>query len=368
MTKNEYLIELAARLQALTDDPNFIYPELASMISFYQEMLDDKIEDGLSEEEAVAAMETPDEIAERLKNEFGDCAPREMDAGSAPDTVSAVTRREYGANRVSQVRVIDCDHAVRLITGAQVAVNYEDDPNGKYKVSIEAGVLTLMYEKEKRGFLRNIFGWKHPGREVTVELPQSWKGSADIVTSNAAISASVAIEALSACTSNGAISLADMTAQRINGATSNGCVKLKNVTCGVMEITSSNGRITAGDICCEKAKLITSNASASVQDATVGELYIKTGNAGMRLDDVTGEKLHAQTSNASIKISDVNASDVTLISSNGSVTGTLAGSVDDYAITSETSNGSNSLPDGTMGTKKLEVRTSNGKIAIEFES
>ncbi|MGN0741946.1 MAG: HAAS signaling domain-containing protein, partial [Candidatus Fimadaptatus sp.] len=69
MTKNEYLIELATRLQALTDDPNSIYPELTSMISFYQEMLDDKIEDGLTEEEAVAAMESPDEIITRLKNE-----------------------------------------------------------------------------------------------------------------------------------------------------------------------------------------------------------------------------------------------------------------------------------------------------------
>lgn len=373
MTKNEYLIELATRLQALTNDPNSIYPELTSMISFYQEMVDDKIEDGLSEEEAVAAMESPDEIVKRLKNEFGECVPRETDDAPEPGTASAlnavraVTRREYSPDKVSLVRVIDCDHAVKLIKGGQVAVNYEDDANGKYEVSLEAGVLTLTYIRDKRSFLRNIFGWKHSVREVKVEMPNNWGGTADIRTSNAAISAGVAINELIARTSNGAISLEDATFTKVSGITSNGSVKLEDVTCGDMELTSSNGRMVANDICCKKAKLTTSNASVSVQDATVSELYLKTGNGGMRLDDVTGEKLHAQTSNASIKISDVNASDITLISSNGSVTGSLAGSMKDYAITSKTSNGSNSLPNGTQGERTLDVRTSNGKIAIDFE-
>ena len=373
MTKNEYLIELATRLQALTNDPNSIYPELTSMISFYQEMVDDKIEDGLTEEEAVAAMESPEEIVQRLKNEFGECAPHQTGdapkpgAANAPNVVRAVTRREYSAEKVSLVRVIDCDHGVKLIKGGRVAVNYEDDPNGKYEVSLDGGVLTLTYMREKRSFLRNIFGWKHSVREVTVEMPENWGGCADIRTSNAAISASVAINELIAHTSNGAIALEDMTAQRISGGTSNGSVKLEDVSCTVIELTSSNGRIVANDICCEKAKLTTSNASVSVQDATVSELFVKTGNGGMRLDDVTGEKLHAQTSNASIKISDVNASDITLITSNGSITGSLAGGIGDYAITSKTSNGSNSLPNGTRGERTLDVRTSNGKIAIDFE-
>lgn len=373
MTKNEYLIELATRLQALTDDPNSIYPELTSMISFYQEMVDDKIEDGMSEEEAVAAMESPDEIVKRLKNEFGEPAPQttadvpEPAAEGAPNAVCAVTRREYSPDRVSLVRIIDSYHAVKLIRGGQVAVNYEDDANGKYQVSLESGVLTLTYIRYKRSFLRNIFAWKHYGREVTVEMPDSWKGKADVCTSNAAISASVAINELIAHTSNGAISLEDATFTKVSGATSNGSVKLENVTCTDMELASTNGRIAANDICCEGARLVTTNASVSVQDAAVSELFLKTCNGGMRLDDVTSEKLHAQTSNASIKISDVEAYDITLISSNSSITGSLNGSMEDYAITSQTSNASNSLPNGTKGEKILNVSTSNGKIAIDFE-
>jgi len=368
MNKNEYLITLAAKLQKLTDDPRKIYPELKSMIEFYQEMVEDKIEDGMTEEEAVAAMETPDEIVERLKREFGEMAIAENDDEEPVQAAenSRVMRREYNPDKVNMVRVIDGDHRVKLIRGAQVAVNYEDDPNGKYEVSLEGGVLTLKYTAEKRSFFRNIFGWRQKAAEVTVELPNGWAGIADIRTANAAVSASVAINELMMHTSNGAIVLEDTTIRRINGNTSNGALRLENVTCGEMELGTSNGRIVAQDITGKTVKLTSGNASVNVHAATVNDLFIKSSNGGLRIEDVTGGKLHAQTSNGSVKVSGINAEDVTLISSNGSISGDICGEMSDYAITSKTSNGKNNLPNGTAGERKLDVRTSNSNIAIEF--
>ena len=50
MTRNEYLIELAMKLEnAFRGDEN-AYGEIKGMVSFYQEMLDDMIEEGRSEE------------------------------------------------------------------------------------------------------------------------------------------------------------------------------------------------------------------------------------------------------------------------------------------------------------------------------
>lgn len=367
MTKNEYLIELAAKLQKLTDDPRKIYPELRSMIEFYQEMLEDKIEDGMTEEEAVAAMETPDEIVERLKKEFGEAAVTDYDEPEEPAAnIGRAMRREYNPEKVKLVKVIDTDHRVKLIMGSQVAVNYEDDPNGRYEVTFEGGVLELKYILEKRSFFRNFFGWRRSGEAVTVELPNSWLGVADIRTTNAAISAGVAIGELIARTSNGSIVLEDTTARKISGGTSNGAIKLENVTCSDMELSTTNGRIVANDICSSRAKLTSSNASVNVQGATVSDMMLKSSNGGMRVEDLTGEKLHVQTSNASIKVEDICAQDITLITANGSVTGSINGKMGDYAITSKTSNGSNNLPNGTDGRGKLDVRTANGRIAIEF--
>lgn len=64
MTKREYLDELRARLSALPAD------EVERAVSFYEEAIDDRVEAGLSEEEAVAEMESPAAAAERILSEL----------------------------------------------------------------------------------------------------------------------------------------------------------------------------------------------------------------------------------------------------------------------------------------------------------
>ena len=60
MTKAQFLEELKAKLSFLPDE------ELEDQLEFYGEMIDDRIDDGLSEEEAVLAAGRIDEIAFRL--------------------------------------------------------------------------------------------------------------------------------------------------------------------------------------------------------------------------------------------------------------------------------------------------------------
>ena len=52
MTKIKFLIELHNRLSGLPKD------DVEERLSFYSEMIEDRIEDGLSEEEAVEAVAT----------------------------------------------------------------------------------------------------------------------------------------------------------------------------------------------------------------------------------------------------------------------------------------------------------------------
>ena len=60
MTKQEFIASLRARLSALPKD------ELEERISFYCEMIDDRTEEGLSEEDAVSMIGSADEIAEQI--------------------------------------------------------------------------------------------------------------------------------------------------------------------------------------------------------------------------------------------------------------------------------------------------------------
>lgn len=60
MNKLEFLQQLAARLGSLPEQ------ERERALNFYSEMIDDRIEDGMSEAEAVAAVGTPEEIAHEV--------------------------------------------------------------------------------------------------------------------------------------------------------------------------------------------------------------------------------------------------------------------------------------------------------------
>lgn len=64
MTKNEFLNQLEDALKYLPQS------EIEERISFYSEMIDDKIEEGILEEEAVASIGTVEEIVSQIVEEF----------------------------------------------------------------------------------------------------------------------------------------------------------------------------------------------------------------------------------------------------------------------------------------------------------
>ena len=63
MKKQEFLDKLKAELWALSEE------EKKSSLEYYSEMIDDRMEDGLSEEEAVAAIGNLDEIVKQILSE-----------------------------------------------------------------------------------------------------------------------------------------------------------------------------------------------------------------------------------------------------------------------------------------------------------
>ena len=60
MTKLQFLLSLHNKLSGLPQN------EIEERLNFYNEMIEDRIEDGLSEEEAIAEIGTVDEIAEQI--------------------------------------------------------------------------------------------------------------------------------------------------------------------------------------------------------------------------------------------------------------------------------------------------------------
>lgn len=60
MNKTEFIFELGKRLEGLPKE------DIIEKLSFYGEMIDDRIEDGASEEEAIAGLGSPEKVAEEI--------------------------------------------------------------------------------------------------------------------------------------------------------------------------------------------------------------------------------------------------------------------------------------------------------------
>ena len=60
MTKSEFLAELSLRLNGFSRE------DIAASLAYYNEIIDDRIEDGANEEEAVAAIGTPAQAAAQI--------------------------------------------------------------------------------------------------------------------------------------------------------------------------------------------------------------------------------------------------------------------------------------------------------------
>lgn len=63
MNKNDFIAELKKELNGLPDS------DIQRSIDFYTEMIEDKIEDGMTEENAVSELEPPAEIAKKVLSE-----------------------------------------------------------------------------------------------------------------------------------------------------------------------------------------------------------------------------------------------------------------------------------------------------------
>lgn len=64
MNKQEYLESIRSRISAMPAD------DVNRFMDYYSEMIDDRVEDGLSEEEAVADMGSPDAAVEQILEEM----------------------------------------------------------------------------------------------------------------------------------------------------------------------------------------------------------------------------------------------------------------------------------------------------------
>lgn len=195
---------------------------------------------------------------------------------------------------------------------------------------------TFFFAQNNRKNLRFFFGFNsRVCSNITVKLPKSVL-QAEVTTTNSGIHM-----------------MPGLTMDVLRAQTKNSGISCQKMMCGQLELMTTNAGIKCEQVNAQNIQLTTSNASVKLKEvAARKELRVKTSNAGIHFENISANSINFETTNSGIK-------------------GTLPGRAEDYAITSHTSNGKNTLPESwnvdNPSAKQLSVRTSNGSIKIFFE-
>ncbi|MBR4290523.1 MAG: DUF4097 family beta strand repeat protein [Oscillospiraceae bacterium] len=359
MMRNEYLTSLNQVLDFLDAETR------QSTLAFYAELLDDREEEGMSEEDAVAAMEDVNIIAARMRQEQKNAIPKE-DITNAPPVPCTIT---YGEKDLSSLTVSVLCRSVVLEASHnhELTLQYAESEAHPLTFTEENGRLTLTEDKPL-----NTSGFTLFGFNLSNVLDSLFRGAPQIdSTLYIKVPCNMLLD-LDIKTTNGRISAAQLTGMgKISLTSSNSSITLESLKCEELRAHTSNGRITLTNSCIAKSFVgKSSNGSIVAEYSTANsDISLNTSNSRIRAFHVhAGNEMRLHTSNGSIHLENSLFEALDAHSSNGNISGTVPGAMQDYRIDSRTSNGSNTLPPHQDGPKPLSVKTSNGHIRIYFEN
>ncbi len=370
MNKQDYLNQLKQALSRLNEQ------EREAALSFCAEILEDRMESGMTEEEAVAKMETPAQMAEKLNVSdsrsdmfsrlFGAPVEKMFDQNNAPfsdeEKVNPTQWQQMQltcdptALNLMDLETSDMGIDVKLSKNEQVTLTYYTRPLNEHKAWVENGTLYLREtnKENQRRFFFSFFNFdcNTLKERITLEVPEHLMAHLKLKTRNGGIS----------LTGPQMLMHTELT-------TTNGGLHLERVQCLSLTARTTNSGVKALELVAKKDLSLTStNGNFHVENCQVqGEMTIHTSNSAIHLDHCRAARLTANTTNGPIKVNMPQADAISLSTTNGPVKGTLPGPQSHWQIESRTTNGSNSLPHHQQGQKPLSVHSTNGSIKLGFE-
>lgn len=350
MKKNEFLNELRQRIQPTKEN------ETEQIITFFSESIDDRIENGISEEDAVADLGTIESIVETIA--------RESDGSRV--TISPNKREnEYAPSEVSTIIIEDENTPVEISPShtGEIKLAFYEHKKHTYTVTNENGILFA------KGKYKPFSIFPHFDK-VIIEIPEL-TGSVSVKTTNAAIRCQkIKADKLSLTTTNGLISLENAAVNNdITLKTGNARIEASSLTAANLTAKTTNGRVRISSAGVNDAiRVTTTNAAISMADCNAASIISKASCGAVDAVNTSAEELiDLLTSNAAINVEGIKCgSEIKLNTSNGTIKGNIDDERAKYTVCSNTSNGSNTLGCSAGGSKSLNANTSNGSIRLQF--
>ena len=415
MSKKDFLKKLSRELNGLPA------AERKKTMDYYSELIDDRKEEGFTEESAVDAMGDVKGIANEILNDARErgvvikkrhsalfwgllsallillgiaviglgvyfILTRVFNTKIAEPLNWNMFSTEYDLSDSDGVNIDikDLDLYIGVSEDKLVHVTYYECDQVKFVISRENG---LTIKQEGRIPIVNLLS-EDSHRQVQVLVPESFGGNIDsnLTTGETKIE-QISPSVLNADTTTGTMSIKKVTAETIHAGTTTGLLRVEDskaaagrfgtttgelsiTDCsfsGELRVTGSTGLIYIGPTECGAL-----DARASTGKIVLHNVKADTVEAGLTTGKIEADSLKAgrivfESTTGDISFGMLECPIISMSATTGDITGVLVGYADDYTIESSTSTGSNTLPEHMgSGAKKADFRTTTGDIEVHF--
>ena len=388
MNREQFLAALRARLTELPQ------ADLERTLQYYREMIEDRIEDGMSETEAVADVGDPVELAaailqkpvkQRTMHARGGMSRGKRIALTVCAVVMAVagvflvgdgavkaaavfsggsgTTKEYtfAGNVISALEIESGAAKVELVpaTDGICRVQCTESANLKYKVWLNDG--TLHVERQSKW---SLFPVSLKEDALRICLPERNYDSLWLKASSGGVGIpegfrfNVAIVSAS----SGGIAFAADVAEELNLHASSGGIAVSNASPSELIVTASSGGVTMSRMSPRSIEAHVSSGTLRLEAISCGNLSAESSSGAIRLSDVIAEgKITLECSSGSIKLDDCDAAELRIQCTSGSVSGHL---LTPKVYNASATSGSVRVPASGAG-GICEVHTTSGSIHFD---
>lgn len=322
MNKTEFLVELKEKLSGIPQN------EAADRLVFYGEMIDDRVEDGLTEEEAIAQIGSVNEIASQILSEVPVTDPLKAARPTAQVPAEKNPRTVVITEKFKNINVLtSTDDVVFYPSGDDTCrIIFPENEKQTHSAEVQGWTLNVTV-KDNRKWYDFIAFPSLKSTRIEIYLPDAEYSSLTVKgnTGDVSIPAGFRFESVSVSVITGDVECLSSVSGLVHLGSSTGDIDLKDISTGEISIASTTGDVDVISVTCTgNVEVKVTTGDISLKDVSCREASLTGTTSDIRLTNVTAQGLlTAACATGDVKLNQCDAAELSLKTNLGDITGSL---------------------------------------------
>ncbi|MFV0520578.1 MAG: DUF4097 family beta strand repeat-containing protein [Lachnospirales bacterium] len=281
------------------------YSEVEKIVSFFEESIEDKLDDGISEEDIFSVFGSYEDVAKEILEDYDSSKRKtdfDFDIQKKEKTLKEYTFDETFENIL--LNDINSHIIVKPSTDDKIHLKVYENKNKFYEVTTNSSLEIICIEKPEFFFKNITFNFKNDYDLTELYIPMN-SSNTNLKVKN----------------KNGDIKLSDLVLKNLESNLKNGNLHTSTLKLKSANLDLMNGNIVINNFYSKKTNIKNMNGKIEICENTSGDFSVSNINGSIILNCSTSENLSIKNINGTINLDDVlSKSFIHLENVNGKIT------------------------------------------------